>query len=74
MDREIFNKAIQNYINDVFEITGGIVNNNSAEFLVKVPGSANVGEYVIEVTDGNNKATKNLRIYQNPIILFMGEW
>lgn len=64
----------KNYINDVFEITGGIVNNNSAEFLIKVPSTASVGEYVIEVIDNQgNKATKNLRVYINPIILFMGE-
>ena len=63
----------KNYVNSVFIITGGIVNNNKAEFLVTVPSSASIGEYVIEVTNGDNKATKNLRIYINPIMLFMGD-
>lgn len=58
-----------------FEIKdgSGIVNDNQTNFQITVPASAKIGEYVIEVTDGNYKATKNLKIYSNPIILFMGE-
>lgn len=63
----------KDYINDEFIIEGDIVKDNQTEFLIKVLRTANVGEYVIEVTDGNNKATKNLKIEINPIILFMGE-
>lgn len=57
-----------------FTITGGIVNSNTAQFNIVVPKSAKVGEYVIEVTGGDAaKATKNFKIYINPIILFMGD-
>ncbi len=57
-----------------FTITGGKVTSNKATFTVTVPKSAKVGEYVIEVTGGKaDKATKNFKIYINPIILFMGD-
>ena len=56
-----------------FTISGGIVSEGKTNFQVIVPSSAGTGEYVIEVTDGSYKATKNLRIYANPLILFMGE-
>lgn len=57
-----------------FTITGGKVIESKATFTVTVPKSAKVGEYVIEVTGGKaDKATKNFKIYINPIILFMGD-
>ena len=61
---------------DYFKISGGKVNSNSATFQIDVPKSAKIGEYVIEVSSEKtkvDKATKNFKIYINPIILFMGE-
>lgn len=56
-----------------FTISGGVVTDGKASFQVIAPSSASAGEYVIEVTDENYKATKNFKVYVNPIILFMGE-
>lgn len=56
-----------------FTISGGIVSEGKTNFQVIVPSSAGTGEYVIEVTDGSYKATKNFKVHVNPIILFMGE-
>ncbi len=64
-----------NYVN-YFTITGGVVNSNKTTFEVKVPKTAKIGEYVIEVSSEKtkvDKATKNFKIYINPIILFMGD-
>ena len=61
---------------DYFTITGGVVNSNKTTFKIKVPKTAKIGEYVIEISSEKtkvDKATKNFKIYINPIILFMGD-
>ena len=63
-----------NHIDDFTTLKTNLGNDHKAVFTIEVPTGMKIGEYVIEVTDENaNKATKNLRIYTNPIILFMGE-
>lgn len=58
-----------------FVVTSQPITDNKTVFTIKVPTTAKIGEYVIEVTGGKaKKATQNFKIVINPIILlFMGD-